>query len=143
MQQKVLAYVLRRGPDGRRQLLVFDHRDYPDAGTQVPAGTVEPGEAIEAALWRELLEESGLAAGDLRLMGKLAAHTDAARGQQRHVFQLSAAGPLPDRWRHRVGGEGEDNGLHFDYYWLDLTPDLRLEGWQGEWLGMVVEAAGT
>ena len=36
----MLAYVTRER-DGRKDLLVFDHRDQPDAGTQVPAGRLE------------------------------------------------------------------------------------------------------
>jgi 8-oxo-dGTP diphosphatase len=56
---RVLAYVTRER-EGHRELLVFDHRDYPDAGTQVPAGRLESGEDLEAGLRRELEEEAGL-----------------------------------------------------------------------------------
>ncbi|HLE30393.1 MAG TPA: NUDIX domain-containing protein, partial [Anaerolineales bacterium] len=59
MKHKVLAYITRRR-NGRTQLLVFTHRDFPEAGVQVPAGTVEPDEPVEAALFREVHEESGL-----------------------------------------------------------------------------------
>ena len=48
---RVVAYVTRER-DGRRELLVFDHRDHPDAGTQVPAGRLEAGEDLEAGLAR-------------------------------------------------------------------------------------------
>ena len=41
-----------------RHLLVFRH---PTAGIQVPAGTIEPGEAPEDTVLRELLEETRLA----------------------------------------------------------------------------------
>ncbi|MEJ2289387.1 MAG: HAD-IA family hydrolase [Deinococcales bacterium] len=46
----VAAFVTRT-PDGGPQLLVFRH---PTAGVQVPAGTVEDGESIEAAAARGL-----------------------------------------------------------------------------------------
>ena len=39
---------------------MFDHRDHPNAGTQVPAGRLEAGEDVEAGLLRELEEEAGL-----------------------------------------------------------------------------------
>lgn len=53
---KVTAFITRRRNDAT-ELLVFRH---PYAGIQVPAGTVELGESIEAALLREVQEESGL-----------------------------------------------------------------------------------
>lgn len=40
VKQKVLAYLIREDK-GKQQLLVFIHRDYPEAGMQVPGGTVE------------------------------------------------------------------------------------------------------
>ena len=42
IQEKVYAYILRKDDKGK-QLLVFDHVNFPDAGTQVPGGTVEKG----------------------------------------------------------------------------------------------------
>ncbi|MFG2923052.1 NUDIX domain-containing protein [Streptomyces sp. NPDC048305] len=47
---------------GGRELLVFDHRDHPEAGTQVPAGGVDPGELLTHAVQREVREETGVAA---------------------------------------------------------------------------------
>jgi 8-oxo-dGTP pyrophosphatase MutT (NUDIX family) len=41
-------------------LLVFEHRDFPEAGTQVPAGTVDRGEAPARTVVREVLEETGV-----------------------------------------------------------------------------------
>ena len=54
--EKVTAFVTRT-LKGRRELLLFQH---PYAGIQIPAGTVEPGEAPEAAAIRETQEETGL-----------------------------------------------------------------------------------
>ena len=42
VRQRVVAYVTRER-DGVKELLVFDHRDHPGAGTQVPAGPRRPG----------------------------------------------------------------------------------------------------
>ena len=64
---KVTAFVTRAsGFDGVHELLVFRH---PDAGLQLPAGSVEPGETLEAAALREVAEETGLA--DTRLVTHL------------------------------------------------------------------------
>src|SRR5215207_1214137 len=54
--EKVTAFVTR-SVNGRRELLLFQH---PYAGIQIPAGTVEQGEAPEAAAIREAQEETGL-----------------------------------------------------------------------------------
>lgn len=51
---KVLCYVVRDG-----QLLVFRHRDYPEAGVQVPAGTLHEGEDPAVGALRETEEETG------------------------------------------------------------------------------------
>lgn len=132
MHQKVLAYVIRQ-----RQLLVCVHRDYPEAGVQVPAGTVEPGEDIQAALLREVEEEAGLTPAQLCVVRKLGEFHEPAFDQQRHVFELAPASPLPDHWAHTVQGGGEDKGLVFDYYWLTLSPGLKLAGGQERWLPLV------
>jgi 8-oxo-dGTP pyrophosphatase MutT (NUDIX family) len=133
MQQKVMAYLVRRGA-ARPELLVFEHRDHPDAGVQVPAGTVEPGEAIETALLRELREEAGLTPAQVRVVRKLAEAYEIASDQQRHVFELAPLTALRDRWTHTVRGAGEDQGLVFQYYWVPLTPALELAGDQHRFL---------
>jgi len=138
MNHKVIAYITRQR-DGRTQLLVFDHRHHPEAGRQVPAGTVEDGEPVEAALFRELYEESGLKT--VRLVRKLAQFEEAGWNQVRHVFHLIAPDDAPedppDRWSHVVGGRGEDSGMVFEYYWLNNEPDLRLAGNQHRWLNQI------
>lgn len=53
---KVTAFVTRTGPGGV-ELLFFQH---PNAGVQLPAGTVEEGETVEQAVLREVFEETGL-----------------------------------------------------------------------------------
>lgn len=53
---KVTAFITRQSQDGY-DLLLFEH---PYAGVQIPAGTVERGEAPEAAVMREAAEETGL-----------------------------------------------------------------------------------
>lgn len=54
--QKVTAFVTR-GSGTSADLLLFVH---PFMGSQLPAGTVEPGESTEAAVSREASEETGL-----------------------------------------------------------------------------------
>lgn len=125
---RVLAYVTRER-DGRRELLVFDHRDHPDAGTQVPAGRLEPGEDLEAGLLRELEEEAGLA--DARIVRKFATFGPGelphGRSYTNHAYELESPGAR-DEWEHTVLGDGDDAGLVFRYRWIPLDPEPTLWG---------------
>jgi 8-oxo-dGTP diphosphatase len=130
MRRRVIAYVTRER-DGRRELLVFDHRDYPEAGTQVPAGRLDPGETLQEGLLRELHEEAGL--HDVRIRGEIAGPEEFDRllpGSRyaNHVFHLEPIQELPDRWEHTVHGDGDDAGLVFSYRWEPVSEDLLLWG---------------
>lgn len=128
---KVVAYITRG-----RELLVFEHADDAEAGVQVPAGTVEPGEEIEAAVWREVAEETGLNRDQLEWQGWLAVMPHPTFDLVRHYAWLTANGDVPDTWRHHVLGDGEDRGLMFEYRWepWDL---VELAGHQDECLGLI------
>ena len=54
--EKVTAFITRESVDGH-DLLLFKH---PNAGIQIPAGTVEDDETPEEAVLREVSEETGL-----------------------------------------------------------------------------------
>jgi 8-oxo-dGTP pyrophosphatase MutT (NUDIX family) len=137
--RKVVAYITRTTPNGSTELLVFDHRDYPDSGTQVPAGTVEEGESIEAALAREVLEETGRA--DLRPMRMLAhydwVHPRTGNIHERHVFHLEAPPGVPDAWswiETSGGGVSDEDGYVFVYRWVPLNDVPALAGHLGDHL---------
>jgi 8-oxo-dGTP pyrophosphatase MutT (NUDIX family) len=134
MKHKSLAYITRQH-QGQLQLLVVEHRDYPGAGVQVPAGTVDDGETPETTLFREVQEEAGLRPAQLRLVRKLAEHENQEWQTVRHVFHLAAADALPDAWTHIVQSGAEDDGMVFEFYWLDLPTGVELAGNQGMWLG--------
>ena len=95
--KKVLVYVTRGD-----EILVFRHRDFPDAGLQVPGGTIDEGEKPDDAVMREVFEESGLA--DVRLVRFLGQYMwDASVVQrdeihQRHVYHLELIGQAPSEW---------------------------------------------
>lgn len=131
IQDKVIAYITRTN-GSQIQLLVFDHdKIYSEAGTQVPAGTVSPGEKFEEALLREILEEAGIQ--NLKVIKKVDQYTIFRETHncfnRRHVFHLEAIQVLPDKWTHTVTGNGVDQNMNFYYYWLDLdTAKGRLSG---------------
>jgi 8-oxo-dGTP diphosphatase len=121
VRQRVVAYVTRERA-GVKELLVFDHRDYPDAGTQVPAGRIDPGESLEECLHRELDEEAGLRGSVLRELGR----PPWPPKYENRAFEVRAEGNPPDMWEHEVHGTGDDAGLVFLYRWEPVRPDLEL-----------------
>lgn len=54
-KQKAFAYITKG-----TSLLILIHPDHPEAGIQVPAGAIEPGESPAEAVMREAYEETGL-----------------------------------------------------------------------------------
>ncbi|WP_374079805.1 GNAT family N-acetyltransferase [Bdellovibrio bacteriovorus] len=122
-KDKAVAYITRV-KDGKTQLLVFDHDEkYADAGTQVPAGTVDPGEDPAQTVLRETFEESGLQ--NLKIESKIDEYQffgDYAKAfLHRHVFHLTSSEAIADRWTHKVQGSGDDEGHNFHYFWIDLA----------------------
>ena len=136
---RVAVYVTRDGAAGP-ELLVFDHRDHPAAGTQVPAGGVAPGEDPAAAALREVAEETGLA--DVVLGRRLGVQRSPhpATGRPRETtFWHATTGERRPGWRHAVDGAGDDAGLVFDCSFVPLsTAAGRLTDGQDEFLGALL-----
>lgn len=140
---KAFAYIVR----GRR-LLVFEHVEHPEAGLQVPAGTVRRGESPADAAAREAREETGLTdLGPPRLLG-IAAFDARPHGRdelhRRHVFHLPLApsGAVPERWRHfeRDPSEGGGVPIAFELYWLGLAEAAaRLSFGHGDLIGALAD----
>ncbi len=125
---KVVAYIT----DGR-QLLVFSHPQFPEAGIQVPAGSVEPGEPTEKAVMREALEETGLPWLRLRVYLGMRDFDASPFGrdevQRRHFFHIKLEGKAPERWRHFEchPSEGGNEPIEFELSWAglpDQVPEL-------------------
>jgi 8-oxo-dGTP pyrophosphatase MutT (NUDIX family) len=129
---KVLAYIIRKR-EATHELLVFAHQHPPDLPIQVPAGTVDPGETLEAALLREIWEESGLTA--VRLIRKLGIRDLPAANpaKQQHYYLLEAS-DLPDHWQHTVQGSGLDFGMVFLYHWVLAEQAFALDESQSAFL---------
>jgi 8-oxo-dGTP pyrophosphatase MutT (NUDIX family) len=145
---KVLAYITRGD-----ELLVFRHRDFPEAGLQVPGGTVEEGELPHDAVLREVYEESGLQEVRIvRLLGRYFHNAAAYRDEthQRHVYgdeihyrnvyHLETTGPVASAWLH-YESHRSDGGqpLAFSFFWMKLDdPELSLAGRRGDLLSKLV-----
>ena len=124
------------------RLLLFTQPGAPEAGIQVPAGTIEPGEKPEFAVMREAKEETGLTG--LRYERFLARDTRDMRDcgsdelQHRWFFHLTVEAPTKETWRH---GEHSENGslIHpFDFFWADVRALPRLVAGYDDKIGLLV-----
>lgn len=131
---KVISYIFRKNAS---EILVFDHVNIPEAGTQVIGGTVEANEDLKQALSREIFEESGLqiSCEELIKIGETTyRRSDLPEINYRHYYRLDTHG-LPERWIHKVKSDGDDNGMDFLFFWLEISlAKSRLVGNFGELL---------
>jgi len=136
---RTAAYVTRNVPGGR-ELLVFDHRDYPEAGTQVPAGGVDPGELLADGVLREITEETGVTAVTLgsALAVQQLPHPQTGRPQVTVYFHAETT-ETRDAWTHTVSGsEGDqDHGMVFRCYFIPAQQAAGLLADQGEFLPLI------
>ena len=134
--EKVVAYVTRDN-----YLLVFRHVDF-DAGIQVPAGTLEPGESACDGVLREAHEETGLDGLEVRRFLGVRDYDMSCYGlaelHRRYYFHLEHRGDAPSVWRHF---ESHPSGcsskrIEFELYWVGLPDQMpELAGFQGDVLG--------
>ena len=137
--EKVTAFITRERPAGR-QILLFQH---PQAGVQLPAGTVDVGEGWETAVLREAHEETGLTQLTIhRYLGKIEnelAAGEAILNQDSHIFSQPDENSLPfaplfSRGMTFAVREQRGNFHHTRYTEYDQLPNpsqitLFIDGW--------------
>jgi 8-oxo-dGTP pyrophosphatase MutT (NUDIX family) len=128
-KRKVVAYITH----GDR-ILIFTQPYAPnDAGIQVPAGTIEPGEDPDTAVLREAFEETGLEGLELaaflgerefdaRPFGKNELH-------HRRFYHLRCTTRPPEEWEHEELDPhgGADHRIILAFRWVrfpDEVPEL-------------------
>ncbi|MCW3820045.1 NUDIX domain-containing protein [Micromonospora sp. DR5-3] len=135
---RVAAYVIRRAAAGP-ELLVFDHVDFPEAGTQVPAGGIEPGETVAEAAVREVAEETGLTG--VGVVAELGVsdrpHPETGGARRTTYVQLRVTDGPVGGWAHRIAVDGEDDGLRFACRFAPLPLSARLADRQDEFLDRI------
>ena len=118
---KVVAYITRGS-----ELLIFAHTEFPGAGLQVPAGSMDPGETPQQAVTREIREETGLTAFHVaRLLGIVEGGYRAGAQwhfTRRYFFHVTLSDTAPDRWRHWERHAGDGASYEFELFWVPL-PD--------------------
>ena len=121
---KVIAYVTQAD-----RLLVFRQPAFPAAGIQVPAGTLEPGEAPAAGVLREAREETGISHLELVAFLGTAEYDMAefarAEIQVRHFFHLACEQDTPERWtHHETGGGKRAEPIEFELFWVRVPHEI-------------------
>lgn len=157
IKRKAFAYITSgttsgtaSGAPGRHRLLVFRHPLSPEAGIQVPAGTMDDAETPEKAVMREAAEETGLP--DLKIVRMLGRQIFDARPfgrdelHDRWFFHLACHAPAPDRWRRDetdpAGSLSES--IPFELFWVPLpdgVPDLIAD--HGRFLPELLDALSS
>jgi 8-oxo-dGTP pyrophosphatase MutT (NUDIX family) len=87
---KVSAFVTSR-KNGAASLLLFRH---PNAGIQIPAGTVDEGEDVEMAVRREVAEETGLS--DVHVVTKIGWRDELPPGVDRIITRQTKVHARPN-----------------------------------------------
>lgn len=136
--EKVVTYITKDG-----NLLVFLHQDFPEAGVQVPSGTVKEGETPIQAAFREVFEETGLKnveyvsylgdeMFDASAIGKNELH-------HRHFFHLSCMGDAMESWTHTEDDPSDEPGksILFKIFWVSFEDVPILSGGLGKMLPQI------
>lgn len=138
-KRKVLAYITK-GQRPSLEILVFKHRDHPEAGLQVPGGTVEECELLVDAMYREIEEEAGILRKDLAMVENIHTYNyypiERNTIHERTFFHFTYLGDQ-EEWDHLVMCEGEDDGLIFQFRWEQVESLPLLAGDQGAALGLL------
>lgn len=125
---KVFAYITNQN-----RLLVFRHTDFPEAGIQVPAGTVKTNEDLAAAVMREAEEETGLQGLTIQtyLGEQIRNMEDFGKDEihHRHFYHLVCESDPPNQWQHDESdpSDGGSIPIHFEFFWAaipDQVPEL-------------------
>lgn len=123
-------------------LLVFRQPEFPEAGIQIPAGTIEDDEEPNNSVRREIIEETGLTNFTIvRKLGVYLYDMSPYRNeiQERHVYHVELNEEAASQWTHYEKHSGSNSDIEFAFYWVPLEPSINLEKDQGRFLQELCE----
>jgi 8-oxo-dGTP diphosphatase len=120
MKRRKRVYVYVTGPNG---LLILEHPQHPEAGLQVPGGTIQEGEERSRAAVREAEEETGLSGVKLKsclgVQGFDMRPFGIEERQTAWYFHLECIRSAPKTWYfHEAHSVREP--IPFRFYWSPL-----------------------
>jgi len=141
LTRKVLAYIVHQG-----RLLVFRHRDFPEAGIQVPGSALRSGELPETAALREARAATGLEQFQIiRLVGeqvRLMTSENMSQIHHRYYFLLKCSELPPDSWLHAKNdpSDGSLTPPWLEFFWAKLPNGVpALSGGQDYCLNKAID----
>jgi len=107
--------------DNEGRVLLIRRKNEPFKGAYaLPGGFVDIGETVEAACRREVLEEAGIAVGELRLVG---VYSDPSRDPRGHTVSIAYMTFLPQAPSPKAGSDAEEADWVEDWRTLELAFD--------------------
>ncbi|KAA0564628.1 NUDIX domain-containing protein [Bacillus sp. CH30_1T] len=123
--KKAYGYVTRVR-DEKTQVLVFRHKNIPEAGIQVPKGTVKEYEDTYNAVIREIKEETGIQWFEVnKLISEDYWENDDGAIHNRYFYKIICK-EIADEWEHNPTGGGEEKGLTFQFFWISSDEEVDL-----------------
>jgi 8-oxo-dGTP pyrophosphatase MutT (NUDIX family) len=123
--KKAYGYVTRVR-DEKTQVLVFRHKDIPEAGIQIPKGTVKEDEDTYNAVIREIKEETGIQSFEVNnLISEDYWENDDGAIHNRYFYKI-ICNEFADEWEHNPTGGGEEKGLTFQFFWISSDEEVEL-----------------
>jgi len=130
--RKAYAYITHNN-----RLLVFTQPDFPEAGIQVPGGSIEADETPEQGAIREAHEESGLQGLILgKYLGEKWHELRPNEHYHAHYFHVICPYDPPEIWEHGEfdNSNGDPTPVRFAFYWADLDNLDDIDKWRGAFL---------
>ncbi|TDL32011.1 NUDIX domain-containing protein [Jeotgalibacillus sp. S-D1] len=123
--KKAYGYVTRVR-NGKKQVLAFRHKGIPEAGFQIPKGTVKEDEEPYSAVSREIKEETGINRFEVKKMiAEDFWRNDDGVIHHRYFYKI-VCDEMTDEWEHNPTGGGEEQGLTFQFFWLSSDEEVEL-----------------
>lgn len=130
--KKAYGYITRI-KDGKIQVLVFRH-SIPEAGIQIPKGTVEADEDTYNAVIRKIKEETGLNNFEVQhLIAEDYWKNDDGVIHHRYFYKINVT-DAPEQWKYNPEGGGAEIGLTFHYFWISSKDEVELIRGHGDYL---------
>jgi len=118
---KSLAYITHGS-----ELLVFKQPDFPEAGIQVPKGTIDDGETPFQTIEREIVEETGLTDTEfVQFLGDThrdMSDFDKSIIEHRHFFHFTLTGEKKNEWTHyELFDSDSKEPILFSFFWIPIN----------------------